>query len=316
FYLHKLIWPADLSPYYPLPFNTSLLSFAFIISLVIIVLITLLCLLALKRGRRWPITLWASYLITLLPVSGLVTVGGQAAADRYVYIPAMGFFILAGAFINNIIKRGGGIALKSSIITVSAILLAILTLLTITTVKTESLWKDTRTLMNRAIRLYPQRATIPYTIRGATYEDEGNLELALKDYNKAIEISPGNSRGYVNRGIIYGKRSLFQKAIKEFSQAASINPSNPRAYLNRGVAYLGTGDYVRALTDLKKAVDLDPVNKKAHFNLGIAYLKVGDKARASASMEKAARLGMTEAREFILKGEQVPRQKQNLMKGQ
>ncbi|MFQ5480587.1 MAG: tetratricopeptide repeat protein [Thermodesulfobacteriota bacterium] len=298
FYLQKLIAPVNLSPYYPMPFKTELFSPAFIISLLIIILITLLCLFALKRHKRWPITLWAFYLITLLPVSGLVAVGGQAAANRYAYIPTMGFFILAGAIISKL-RGKGDLSLKKSAITAYAVLLIILTLLGITTIREEALWKDTRTLMNRAIGLYPRRAVIQYTLRGLTYESEGDLQLALNDYNKAISINPDLSDAYINRGIIYGKRSLFNLAIKEFSRAASLDPSNAKAYLNRGAAYMGTGDYGSAAADLKRAVELDPLNKEAQYNLALAYQNTGEKTKAAISMKKAAELGLPEAREFI-----------------
>jgi len=296
FYPYKLILPANLSPYYPMPLKTGLFSLPFISSLIIITVITLLCLLALKRKRRWPITLWAFYLVTLLPVSGLVTVGGQAVADRYAYIPTMAFFLLAGGIINVVTKPGNSGGIKT---VTYMVLILILALFGVQTVRQEHIWRDSITLMSRAITLYPDSATLPYTNRGLVYEKAGNLQLALKDYNRAIAISPGFRDAYINRGIVYGKSSLFTLAIKDFSRALAIDPASSKAYLNRGAAYLSTGDDARALADLKMAVSLEPLNKAALFNLGLAYMQVGDRAKALKSMEKASELGLAEAREFI-----------------
>jgi len=297
FYPYKVIFPINLSPYYPLPFNTGLLNGAFIVSLIFIILITLLCLVSIKR-QRWPAALWAFYLVTLLPVSGLVTVGGQAVADRYAYIPTMGFFILAGTaagkfFDKNRQKTG---AAKAA---VTVITLIIITIFTISTIRQAYIWKNSITLMSRAISLYPDRAAIPYNNRGLAYDEKGERSLALSDYNRAIAISPEFTEAYINRGIVYGESSLFEKAIEDFSRALAINGQSAKAYMNRGAAYMSVGDYAGALRDLRRAADLDPSDAVTFYNLGLAYLQAGDRAKALDSMNRAARLGLAGAKEFI-----------------
>ncbi len=300
FYLHKLILPVNLSPYYPMPFSTKLTSATFIISLMVIILITLLCLLALKKKQKWPITIWAFYLVTLLPVSGLVTVGGEAVANRYAYIPTMGFLLLAGVLISKI--AGHGTVLNKSTATAGAILLAALSLLTFATIKQEAIWKGTVPLMSRAIKLYPWQAAIPYNNRGFVYEAEGKLQLALDDYNKAITITPKFHDAYNNRGILYSKSSLLNLALDDFSNAISIDPLSAKAYSNRGAVYMKMGEYTLALRDLKKAVELDPKNMKALYNLSLVYQELGNSASAYQHMRKAAGLGLPEAIEFLSEG--------------
>jgi len=298
FYPYKLILPANLSPYYPMPHNTRLFSLPFISSLILIIVITLLCLIALMRKKRWPITLWAFYLVTLLPVSGLVTVGGQVVADRYAYIPTMVFFLLAGGIIGVVTKAGNSGRIKA---VTYMVLILIIALFGLQAIRQEYFWRDSITLMSRAITLYPDSATLPYTNRGLVHEKEGNLPLALKDYNKAIAISPGFSDAYINRGIIYGESSLFDKAIDDFSRAISLDPSSAKAYMNRGAVYMREGDYESALKNLRRAIALDPKDATTHFNLGLAYFNTGNKMEALKSMERAAALGLPEAREFISK---------------
>jgi len=302
FYLQKIILPIKLSPYYPLPFNTGLVSSGFIISLAVVTLITLLCLLALKR-QRWPMALWAFYLVTLLPVSGLVTVGGQATADRYAYIPTMGFFMLAGVIISRLACRGKGEARGRKKSAAVALIIVILVIFAVQTIRQEAIWADSITLMSRAIELYPRRAVIPYNNRGLAYDRRGNLQLALSDYNSAIAISPEFTDAYINRGIVYGESSLFEKAINDFSRALEIDQSNAKAYMNRGAARLGTGDYAGALGDLKRGTALDPGDARGLFNLGLAYLNAGEREKGLKNMRKAAELGLAEAREFLSRGE-------------
>ncbi len=301
FYIYKLILPINLSPYYPLPFKANLLSLTFIASIIFFVVITLICLLALKREKKWPISIWAFYLITLLPVSGLVSVGGEAAADRYAYIPTMSFFILAGAILSYVTKKSRGQILSAPRAAAGVIFIAILSLLAYATVREELTWRDNITITTRAINLYPEYVAIPYNSRGLAYERAGKLQLALEDYNKAISISPGESEFYINRGIIYGQSSLFPMALKDFTQAIFTDPTNARAYHNRGVLYIFTEENVKALRDLKKAVELNPLNAKAYYNIGTAYLRLGNKEAAKRNIQKAMDLGLAEAREFLLK---------------
>ncbi|MFQ5354577.1 MAG: tetratricopeptide repeat protein, partial [Thermodesulfobacteriota bacterium] len=301
FYLQKLIIPTDLSPYYPLPFSTSLASKAFAGSLIFIILITILCLLAGKKGKRWPLALWLFYLITLLPASGLVSVGGQAAADRYAYIPTMGFFLLTGALISKVAgKRSGeGKAALRDHAGTAAILIILLAILTTATLKQERFWRGTIPLMSHAITLYPDRAAIPYNNRGLAYERAGKLRLALADYNRAIAISRDFSEALINRGIVYGRSALFTRAIEDFSRALAIDPADAKAYMNRGAAYMSLGDYSRALSDLKHGTALDPQDAAAHYNLGLVYFNTGNRREALKNMKKAAALGLAEAGEFI-----------------
>ncbi len=296
FYIYKLILPVDLSPYYPLPFYTSLVSTAFLGSLVLIVVITIICVLLL-RLKRWPLTLWLFYLVTLLPVSGLVTVGGQAVADRYAYIPTMGFFLLAGAALCRFMTshERGGLGRPLLVLPVLVIIV-----LGVQTFRQERIWHDSISLMSRAIELYPDRAAIPYNNRGLAYDSLGERERALADYNVAIAISPEFVDAYINRGIVYGEGSLFGKAIEDFNRAIAIAPTSAKAYLNRGVAYLSMGDYGAAINDLERATSLDPANAAAFYNLGIAYMETGQREKALRAMDRAARLGLREARNFII----------------
>ncbi len=299
FYPYKLIAPLNLSPYYPLPFHISLMSASFLGSLVIIVVITLVCLLL--RAKRWPLALWVFYIVTLLPVSGLVTVGGQAVADRYAYIPTMGFFVLAGAALCR--GLGGPAPGSHSRVRPGRALLVLPAiaglLLGIQTIRQVRIWHDSISLMTRAIELYPDRVSIPYNNRALAYDRRGELEKALADYDLAIAISPEFADAYINRGILYGETSRFEKAIEDFDRAITLDPENAKAYLNRGAAYLMLGEYGAAIADLQRATVLAPENATALYNLGLAYMDTGEEGKALEAMRRAAALGLNQARDFL-----------------
>ncbi len=105
FYLWKLVWPAWLSPFYPLGEHTSLRSAEFLVPVFFCAAVTLV---AVWQRKRTPVLLaaWGSYLALLLPVSGLVQVGGQAVADRYAYLAMVPVLLALGSGILWLWRRG------------------------------------------------------------------------------------------------------------------------------------------------------------------------------------------------------------------
>ncbi|MCC6501644.1 MAG: hypothetical protein IT362_00735, partial [Deltaproteobacteria bacterium] len=96
FYLVKLIFPTGLAPYYPHPLEQSITNYQYWGAIVIFVAITAAAVYAFKKGKAAFPGAWAFFVVTLLPVIGIIQVGRQAAADRYIYIPAIALFVLIG----------------------------------------------------------------------------------------------------------------------------------------------------------------------------------------------------------------------------
>ncbi len=94
-YLWKMAIPFDLAPLYPYPRYVVLMSFEYLSLIALAGGITLVCIYMAQRQQLW-LSLWSFYLITLLPVIGIVQVGSQSMADRYTYLPSLGPFLLIG----------------------------------------------------------------------------------------------------------------------------------------------------------------------------------------------------------------------------
>lgn len=300
YYMYKMILPLDLSPYYPYPLKIGLLSIEFLSYLACLAVVTILCVLTLRRCRGL-LAAWLFFIISLLPVIGLVQVGGQAMADRYTYIPGLAFYALVGtgfarAFFAISSKKTGWANGRWAVAAVAIIICA---LLAAKTARQQAVWRDSVSMWSEAIRLYPDSVPTAYNQRGAAYDELGEHMLALEDYGNAIRLNPSFSRPYVNRGIIYAKQGFFIPAIKDFDRALELNPMDENALLNRGTAFIGYGEYTRAADDLEKAVYISPGNAVAHYNLGIVYLNVGENTRAVRHFRKARALGLKEADEFL-----------------
>lgn len=239
FYLYKIIFPSTLAPYYPHPLEIKLLELEYIGAIVILCLITVLCLLKIRK-MKFLTAAWLYYLITLSPVIGIVQVGAQAAADRYMYLPSLSLFLLAGAGAAQITRKVDRKMVFAAVYPAVCALAAVLVFLT---VKQAAIWKDSITLWSHEIEYIGKvnksksvPLVIAYYNRAKAYDQIGDTGRAIEDYSRAISINPEFVNAYNNRGIAYGTIGDFENAIMDFDTALSLNPGDPEASHNRELA--------------------------------------------------------------------------------
>lgn len=272
FYIYKTIIPVNLAPFYPRDLSPSPFGAEYMASLALIIAITALSILFLKRSRL-PLALWLFYLATLSPVIGIIQVGSQAAADRYTYIPGLAPLMLIAAGGGWLFKRRSGAAAAFAI--VCAIVLGALT------VRQVSVWKDSVSLWSHEVAVYPDDAPIGWSNLGLAYKDKGELDKAVASYEKAIGIDPNYADAYGNRGVAYLKLGRVNDALEDLSTAISLNPESAELHGNRGVAFISTAEYEKAIGDLSESIRLSPSTAaKGYFNRGIAYKALGMNAEA------------------------------------
>ncbi len=107
--------------------------------------------------------------------------------------------------------------------------------------------------------------------RGNAYLDANDLDSAISEYNKAIELDPNSADAYANRGLVYFKRSLFDQAILDFTAAIAIDPKDALVYNNRGLAFAQKKLFDLAIADYNKAAELNPQEAEFYYNLAVAY---------------------------------------------
>ena len=251
FYLLKMVLPLDLAPFYPIPEKTGLLSIEFAGLFALLSALTLFCILSFKRRRVFS-AVWLYYMVTLLPVIGLVQVGNQAAADRYTYLPALGPFLLAGLLAGLIIERCS----KRWLVAPVAGMMLVSGVLADTTIRQIAVWKSSVTLWSYEIELFPDAAHPGHYNRGLAYYGAGEYEAAIEDFKRAVELEPGHARAYNSRGAAYASLGNPEQAVEDFKRAIELNPGHARAYYNLGKVYFGLGDRERGLINYKKAAAL------------------------------------------------------------
>ena len=125
-------------------------------------------------------------------------------------------------------------------------------------------------------RLRDQDTYIGYYNRADAYERAGELDKALADLNKVIEIKPTFARGYLARGLVQDDLGATSKALADLESAIALKSDDAGIYVNRATVLRGKQDFDGALADLKTAADLDPKREKIALQRVLVLAERGD----------------------------------------
>jgi tetratricopeptide (TPR) repeat protein len=129
-----------------------------------------------------------------------------------------------------------------------------------------------------------------YYNRGRQHHLRGDLDDAIREYTKAIEVNPRLALAYNNRGVAYKDKGDLDAAMRDFNQAISVDPKLTDAYANRGALLISRGEIDAAIQDCTKAIELDPAFALGYRNRGAAYFKKGDFDAAMRDRARALEL--------------------------
>ena len=138
--------------------------------------------------------------------------------------------------------------------------------------------------------------------RGNAYNEQGDHDRAIKDYDEALRLNPKHANAFSNRGVAYGHKGEYDLAIQSYDEAIRLDPSHADAFSNRGVAYGRKGDYDRAIQSYDEAIRLNPNHANALFDRGNAYRRKKDYDRAIDNYNEALRLNPKHANAFSNRG--------------
>lgn len=126
--------------------------------------------------------------------------------------------------------------------------------------------------------------------RGSLYNDKGEYDRAIADFDRALALDPNYYLAYGNRGVANQKKGDFHGAIADFNKTIELNPGDAVAHGNRSVAFSSIGDFNRAIADLDTAIKLNPDYVAAYSSRGNAYREKDEIDRAIADFDKAISL--------------------------
>jgi Flp pilus assembly protein TadD len=307
-YISKMLWPSNLAVFYP--FNAGSISFGSVAICALLLLGISFFVVRYGRHQRYLLLGWFWFVVTLIPVIGIIQVGLQAYADRYTYIPYIGLFVMIAWGLPQLLSKW---AYRKIFLGLSMVI--VLTALGICAHRQTSYWKNGVTLFSHAleatqnncvaynnlgvayaghsrwreaieaykqsIRIDPERENVYYNL-GTAYGSLGRWDEAIEEYKQAIKIKPDYTEAYNNLGAAYGRLGRWNEAIDVYKQAIKIKPNLAESYTNLGIAYGNLSRYTGAIETFKQVIKIKPDYANAHYNLGITYLEIGDKNSALA----------------------------------
>ena len=290
-YLGKMIAPMNLIPLYPYPKYVSLFSLEYLFAMSLTMGLTAACMVIANKQKFW-LSAWGYYVVTLIPVLGIVQVGNQSMADRYAYLPSLGPFLVAGLCMAWIVVKVDNLpkwrVLVKFVGTAGALIL--LCSMSYRTFQQIGIWKNGFVLWNHVIASGFESATA-YNNRGMSLEDMGQRDRAIADYEQAIAMDPRFYLAYNNRGVLYGEDGLYRISIEYFLKSIAINPRHAESYCNLGLSYFYMNQYDRALENYNKAIELKQDFDTAYLNRGNVFIISGNKELALKDYGKACNLG-------------------------
>jgi tetratricopeptide (TPR) repeat protein len=172
---------------------------------------------------------------------------------------------------------------------------------------------EARDCFERALQLrasYPGTTPNAWNNLGILAAREGNTEIAIQKFQRALQIDPEHSIALLNLGNAYRQRKDWPQAEQTLKRALALNPDDAEANYSLGMVYAQQNDTERAYEYLQKALASRPAYPEALNNLGILYVRTGRREEAKHSFEESIRVApgydqayLNLARICVLEGE-------------
>lgn len=262
FYITKWLFPIGLSPFYPFPTYTHFWEYyPSLIPVLAFFLMIFVGGYTWRRQRYYWLSAWLFYVVTLLPVIGIVQIGVQAAADRYAYFPTLPFYILASVWIVDFYSKLSKKYLKVAIIGIAVLLSGILINLTQQQIL---VWRNDLVFWRYVVLLYPDNHLAQANLANAYYE-KGDDEKAIIHYRAAAMVSKFDQI-YTNLVFIYLKLNRWQEALEvyQFMLENQIGQKyTDSIHFNMGRIYYEHGNIEQARRSMEQAVAINPHHRAA-----------------------------------------------------
>lgn len=257
-YIGKTFWPANLSVFYPHPQHNLRWSYILVCT---VILIAITAVVAYFHRVRYLVTGWFVFVVTLVPVIGIIQVGRQAMADRYAYIPCIGLFLIVAWGLNEL-SQTLAIPRQAPAFVALGLILAFAA----TTVHYLPYWQNGVILFTRASEMAGRPDPSIEEALGDALTAVGRYPDAFQHYRETCILRPGYAYCHYNMAEILYNRNQLQDALNQYQMAGRLTNDRDIALsclINSSEILLKLGDFPDAEREIAGALQIDPGNSAA-----------------------------------------------------
>jgi tetratricopeptide (TPR) repeat protein len=291
-YILQTFWPARLAVLYPYPRDFAFALWPLLADGVLLAVVTT-GVIVLRRRAPYLLMGWGWFVVTLVPVIGLVQVGDQAHADRYMYIPMVGLLVMLIWGAAEILER-----LRAKKLAIPLAAAACLTSAVVSWVQV-GYWRNSGTLFRRTLAVTNDNKIANNNL-GNYLMASGRLSEALPYFETAVRIDPKFALARNNLGTALGRMGRLPDAIAQLQIAVRLWPDAPDPHTNLGTALAQAGRLPEAAAEFEAALRMNPNDAVVQSNLGLAlsgipgrlpdalrHLEEADRLRPAPELEQA-----------------------------
>jgi len=286
-YIWQMLWPVNLSVFYPHPEN-RLPLWEIVCCLLVLMGITVAAI-VMRKQRPYLLTGWLWYLGMLVPVIGLVQVGWQGRADRYTYLPQIGLYIAATWAVTDLtaLYRHQRATLSTAAIVVIAALSCCAWVQT-------SYWRDSETLFRHALAVTTNNDVAENNL-GIVFLGKGKLDEAISLLQSAVDLRPDNSPAHENLAKALLQKGQVADALVHYRKLLDLQPDNMEVHNIVGTVLVQQGSVQEGVEEWQKVLSVEPDNGNAMSNLAWVFATSPDQsirngAKAVQLAEQAVRI--------------------------
>ncbi len=278
-YIGKTLWPFGLAVFYP--FGIHPLMDSRVLAAGALLVAVSAAVMLLHRRHPWLLTGWCWYLVTLLPVIGLIQVGEQAMADRYTYLPLIGIFVAASWELEFLARRR--VVARRVLAGGAAFVVLLLAWLT---QRQTAFWRDSETLFGHAARVTSGNWKAVYNL-GLAREAAGDRAGAIALYREAFHINPGLAKARYAYALALDEEGRSVEAIGELRAAVASRPADPVIRMSLALLLTREGRDEEAIATLRELVARNPNVAEGYNNLAVLLTRRGRLDEAAALLRRA-----------------------------
>ena len=284
--------PFDLSALYNFPLLGVPLPVRYYAAPFVVLAIILLIYRA-TTFRRELLFGFGFYVLNIILVVQIVSIGMTVVSERYAYVSYIGlFFIIGQYYCATMDGRWKSSSAVKPFLQIALIAFAVLC--SVQTWNRCKVWEDGITLFTDALE-HEKTSPIPYYNRAMAKYHRNDFNGAILDFDRAIALYDKEPEYFLNRGASKFAVADYQGALQDFKRLLALDPNHADGLVNYGNAQAMTGDYEHALESFDRAIALKPNEKMSYYNRGHLYLRLRDTVHACIDWHKAAELGYADA---------------------